>query len=552
MIKKSKLDNYWTYEKCANEALKYNQKTPFKKESYSAYRISYKNNWLDDICKHMVSNYKWNFENCKNEALKYNSLVEFQKESIWAYNSAKKNNWLDKVLDHMNIIDWSFENCKIEATKYSTRNDFHIGSPDAYKISYKNNWINDICKHMSEIYKPFKYWTYENCKIESLKYNTRNNFKKNCVGAYNSARNNKWLDEICSHMIKTINKSNYWTYENCLIESLKYNTRSEFQKNSGSAYAAARENNWLKSLCAHMNIIPKPLSDYTKEECIEEALKYNSKSEFLANAISFHSAANKNGWLKEVCSKANYKDYPFWTKERCANEALKYTYRNDFGKKSRSAYSTALNNGWVDEICLHMVKKGNKMMRCVYLCEFPDNTVYVGLTYNFENRINEHINISTKKQSAVGKYIIKTNLLPKFSKISDYVSIDKAVNIEEENRLKFISEGYNVLNESKCGSLGGKDLYWTYDRCKEIALSCVSKKEFREKYHTAYTNASTGKFLTEITSHLNNVDYWSYEKCKDMVTKYNTIYKLKKSRKYCYDSIMKNNWLNELYPNYEK
>lgn len=50
-IKKTK--GYWTKEKCELEALKYNMKEKFRKESSSAYTISIKNNWFRDITKHM-------------------------------------------------------------------------------------------------------------------------------------------------------------------------------------------------------------------------------------------------------------------------------------------------------------------------------------------------------------------------------------------------------------------------------------------------------------------------------------------------------------------
>ena len=45
-------------------------------------------------------------------------------------------------------------------------------------------------------------WTFVNCKKESLIYKTRSTFCKKSNGAYNSARKNGWLDEICNHMKK--------------------------------------------------------------------------------------------------------------------------------------------------------------------------------------------------------------------------------------------------------------------------------------------------------------------------------------------------------------
>ena len=54
---------------------------------------------------------------------------------------------------------------------------------------------------MEQIVKPVGHWNnIENCKEESLKYKTRNDFKKGNGGAYKACRRNGWMDEVCSHM----------------------------------------------------------------------------------------------------------------------------------------------------------------------------------------------------------------------------------------------------------------------------------------------------------------------------------------------------------------
>ncbi|MFM2393536.1 MAG: hypothetical protein RLZZ546_1518 [Bacteroidota bacterium] len=39
---------------CKEEALKYNKMKDFRKKSSSAYQMSYKNGWLNEICEHMI------------------------------------------------------------------------------------------------------------------------------------------------------------------------------------------------------------------------------------------------------------------------------------------------------------------------------------------------------------------------------------------------------------------------------------------------------------------------------------------------------------------
>jgi predicted GIY-YIG superfamily endonuclease len=152
------------------------------------------------------NNLKWTFEKCQEEALKYKTKTDFQKNNSSAYKSALKNVWLVEICSHMikkeHAIYWTYEKCKEEALKYITRSDFYFKSIGAYGASVKNKWLNDICLHMIEIHKPKGYWTKEKCTEEASKYLIRSEFHKCSTCAYNSALRNNWLNDICSHMVK--------------------------------------------------------------------------------------------------------------------------------------------------------------------------------------------------------------------------------------------------------------------------------------------------------------------------------------------------------------
>ena len=53
MIKTQKPTGYWNIEKCQFEALKYEKRYEFQKNSISAYSAAFKKNWLNIICSHM-------------------------------------------------------------------------------------------------------------------------------------------------------------------------------------------------------------------------------------------------------------------------------------------------------------------------------------------------------------------------------------------------------------------------------------------------------------------------------------------------------------------
>ena len=46
-----------------------------------------------------------------------------------------------------------------------------------------------------------KKWTKDECQRESLKYNYKKDFKKYSYGIYQASCRNKWIDEICLHML---------------------------------------------------------------------------------------------------------------------------------------------------------------------------------------------------------------------------------------------------------------------------------------------------------------------------------------------------------------
>ena len=44
----------------------------------------------------------------------------------------------------------------------------------------------------------------------------------------------------------------------------------------------------------------------------------------------------------------------YWTLERCKEDALKYNSRSEWWKKSKSSYNKSSKEGWLDECCSHM------------------------------------------------------------------------------------------------------------------------------------------------------------------------------------------------------
>ena len=194
-------------------------------------------------------------------------------------------------------------------------------------------------------------WTFETVHKEALNYTTRSEFSKDSPSAYQTAYKNGWLDKVCSHMPKP----KQWTFEDIHQEASLYTTRSAFSKGSRGAYQKAYKEGWLDKVCSHMVAAPIGVpTKWTFESTHKEALNYTTRSDFQRGSGGAYQKAYKNSWLDKVCSHmgAPRRGAPTkWTFEAVQQEASLYPTRSVFQKKSPSAYSAARKNGWLDEVC---------------------------------------------------------------------------------------------------------------------------------------------------------------------------------------------------------
>jgi len=338
---------------------------------------------------------------------------------------------------------WTKDRCLEEALKFKTKNDFRNNSPSAYNKSLKRKWINDICTHMNEIKKPRDYWTKEECHKESLKYSTRSEFNRESVSAYSKAWEKNWLDDICNHMKYCGNKFKRCIYvyefsDKHAYVGLTFNidTRNQQHSKRGPVF------NHIKS--TNLNPEFKKITDYIN---VDDAK---------IKELDYINLYKKNGWKllnsakPGACGGGDRK----WTKEKCEVEALKYSNVGDYKKNSLS-YRAAVRNKWLDDICTHMNRKKNP---------------------------------------------------------------------------------YN---------------YWTKEKCQEEALKFKTRKEFELKFRGGYAASRINGWLDEICSHMNKVKvkpagYWTKEKCHEESIKYKYRSDFQKGSISAYTISVRNKWLDEI------
>jgi predicted GIY-YIG superfamily endonuclease/RNase H-fold protein (predicted Holliday junction resolvase) len=265
----------------------------------------------------------------------------------------------------------------------------------------------------------------------------------------------------------------------------------------------------------------KEITKWTDDELRKEALKYQVYSDFINLSPSAYQTAKKKRsteFLEDI-TKHMIKTTR-WTDESLKGEAAKYKTKGEFQKNNPVAYTTALRRGILDDICSHMERAGNKYLRYIYVYEFPDKSVYVGLTYNLKERNQSH---TTQPTSSVYQHAKLIGFNPKMKSISELLNKDEAAKVENEMIEKYKSEGWTILNKAKAGALGGSTLKWTVDAIKNEISKHETLNDFIVKSPSAFNAAKKiGKdFLTDVTKNLIKVQIkLTDEELQDIALKY--------------------------------
>lgn len=140
-----------------------------------------------------------------------------------------------------------------------------------------------------------------------------------------------------------------WTKEACLNDALKFDSRRDWIKFSASAWGAARRNGWLDECCAHM--VWKRISF---EDCLKDAKSYSTRIDWDTHSSKYYRTAQYHGWLDECCAHMTVQHRKALTLPDCKASATPFNTRNEWRKACKSDYEAARRNGWLDECCAHM------------------------------------------------------------------------------------------------------------------------------------------------------------------------------------------------------
>ena len=336
-----------------------------------------------------------------------------------------------------------------------------------------------------------------------------------------------------------------WTVKKISDSAKKYKSVKEWIKHEPLAYAAASRRGLLPKLTKkmHKEIVA---NDYWNKETIKEiALKFKTTKEWYSNHMASYQAAQRRNLLsnKEITGhmkKIIGKPITKWTAEKILIDAQRFKSKSQWKANSPQAYKGSKKLGIFEKAVKHMHLIGSKYNRCLYSIKVRrKKIIYIGLTYNFEDRIKAHLKTKRFKKLSRSNLIIK--------QLSNYIDKEKAAKLEIQTIKEFKFKGYILLNTHSGGGLGGSDLMWTKEKIIQSAKKFNHKMKWKESEPGAYASARKKKILNEVTSHmkiLNPKGKWTRKTVISDALKYSSRSQWMKQSSGAYESAKNNGWFD--------
>ena len=304
-----------TYSKevCRKAALQCNYRSEFAKKFKGEYFAALRNDWLDEICSHMIvvgNHYKrciyaYEFPDIEGRNYVYVGLTDhiLQRDLVHGRKGAvftfckKHNVERPKPIQLTDYIDKeeAKEQEGIQLAKYVSKDWIPLNRVKTGSLG--GHLANDG-------------FTFEECKARGQRYSKRSEWKREDYPTYYIASKRGWIDKILKQSDRFGNaKQKYWTEERIREKALMFSSRAEFWEKEPGACVQARKMGIFDSVCAHMKRLWKPL-DYDVEMIKRKIEEYENLSDFIENNKSMRM------WLSN--HKINIReltDKPYKTKE---------------------------------------------------------------------------------------------------------------------------------------------------------------------------------------------------------------------------------------------
>ncbi len=136
----------------------------------------------------------WNKKSVINTAKLYKYYSKFNDDHNGAVMYATRNGFLDEATSHLiKETQWDLEKVKEVAKLYKTRRKFALSKDkNAWQWARRNKKLDEVCahmpKHINEVSKETIYQIAKNCKNPTALFNIKNSY-------YRKAKKEGWLKE---------------------------------------------------------------------------------------------------------------------------------------------------------------------------------------------------------------------------------------------------------------------------------------------------------------------------------------------------------------------
>lgn len=290
---------------------------------------------------------------------------------------------------------------------------------------------------------------------------------------------------------------------------------------------------------------------WSVKELEEVAKQYKYRVDFQREAKGAYLSAMRKGILDDICKHMERHIAPkgYWNYDNCKREALKYNTRTDFMRKSASAYNRALENNWLDEICTHMQKGADGYHYMVYaILNRRLNKAYIGITkQHFEQRQKMH-----RKGGTTRATVIANLHDTEYKVVTGYIYTSQELQrAEEEWANRYESDGFEILNDNRMyGRVGVSQRIYTDDIIAQEASKYTRRVDFKVGSPKHYDAAVNQRILKKVCSHMRGIkpkNYWTKEKCLEEAEKSTDRDDFVRNHKGAYYAAKDNGWLDEIW-----
>lgn len=428
------------------------------------------------------------------------------------------------------------------AKRYTSKKEFREKETYAYNSIIHRGILDKLCGHM-ENGGPLR--SEEELAKIANKYDVLKDFREKEQKTYGLIVSRGLLEKLCGHM-----KRGYIRYTNEELEEIasRYDNLKEFRTREKRPYAIICARGLREKLCGRMKHFFK---SYTNEELAEAAKGYKHRKDFEDEHPGMCGTARRRGIYEEICAHMErlVKPHGYWTKERCFEEAKNYRTRKEFRRNCQAAVAAAERHGWLDEICSHMDVVGNNFKRKIYVYLFADKSAYVGLAQDPHGRYRQHMR---DKRSPVYKHAKLDNVGFEYHILTDWLHKDVVGKVEEFFINKYKDDGWVMLNRQKGGNLGGRTKKYNPEQLQQEADKYEYIDDFREGSPLAYgyiiANHMFENYCAKMKPGKSSKLYWTLERAIAVVPECKNRTQLSKKYPKAWELLHNAELLDKYYP----